>query len=71
MENILDEASLRECQVFPWKTIQFLGGNFTSSEGCYWKAGLVSIMPKCNNKDLQVEFYKNDVLGSIQNLRTL
>lgn len=70
MENTLDEASLREWKVFPLKEIKYLWWNFTSSESCYLKVGLVSVMPKCCNKDGRVEFYK-DVLGSIKNSGTI
>lgn len=70
MENILDEASLRERKVFPPREIKYLWRNFTSSESCYLRAGLVSIMPECHNKDGQVEFYK-DVLGSIKDSGTI
>lgn len=56
MENILNEASVKEQKVFSMKKIKYPRGKNSYSNSCYLKEGLVSIMPRYYNKDLQVKF---------------
>lgn len=58
MEDILDEASLKEQKVFSLKKIKYLRGENTYSNSCYLKEGLVSIMPKYYHQNSQGGYYE-------------